>query len=57
MLGDPEMNDLTSPVPDHEPGVQKSESNGRDDEEDRREFEQVPHSESHSARVQSSIRD
>jgi hypothetical protein len=31
MLGDTEMNDLTSPVPDHEPGVQKSESEADQD--------------------------
>ncbi len=33
MLGDPEMNDLPSPVPDHEPRIRKSESNGGPDEE------------------------
>jgi len=32
VLGDPETNDLPSPVPDHEPGIQQSEPNGGDDE-------------------------
>ena len=33
MLGNAEMNDFPSPVTDHEPRIQKSESNCGDDQE------------------------
>ncbi len=32
MRGDPEVDDLPSPVTDHKPGIQQSEPNGRDDQ-------------------------